>query len=169
MPITVPTWVRFSSALAVMARAMPKSATFTWPVRRDEHVAGLHVAVHDAVAVGEPERGGDVGADVGGPVGVQRALGAEDLRQAAPVDVLHDDEVGAVRLAPVVDADDVGVVEVGGGRGLPAEALDEGRVRGELGEQHLDGDGPVEQLVAGQEDLGHAAARRAGGGARSDR
>ena len=126
--------------------------------RRDEDVAGLHVAVHDAVAVGEAEGGGDVGADVGGAVGVQRALGAEDLRQGAPVDVLHDDEVGAVGLAPVVDADDVGVVEVGGRRGLPPEALHEGGVGGELGEQDLHGDGPVEQLVAGEEHLGHAAA-----------
>ena len=127
----------------------------------DEHVAGLHVAVDDAVAVGEAEGGGHVGADVGDPVGVERALGAEDLRQGAAVDVLHDDEVGAVRLAPVVDADDVGVVEVGGGRGLAPEPLDERRVGGELREQHLHGDGPVEQLVAGEEHLGHAAAPEA--------
>ena len=127
----------------------------------DEHVAGLHVAVDDAVAVGEAEGGGHVGADVGHPVGVERALGAQDVRQRAAVDVLHDDEVGAVRLAPVVDADDVGVVEVGGRRGLPPEPLDERRVGGELGEQHLHGDGPVEQLVAGEEHLGHAAAPEA--------
>ena len=38
----------------------------------DEDVARLHVAVDDAVAVGEPEGGGHVGADVGGPVGVER-------------------------------------------------------------------------------------------------
>ena len=50
-----------------------------------------------------------------------------------------------------------GVVEVGRGLGLPAEALDEGGVGGELGEQHLDRHGPVEHLVARQEDLGHAA------------
>ena len=29
--MTDPVWVRFSSAEAVMARAIPKSATFTWP------------------------------------------------------------------------------------------------------------------------------------------
>ena len=29
--MTVPTWVRFSSEVALMARAMPKSATFTSP------------------------------------------------------------------------------------------------------------------------------------------
>ena len=83
MPITEPAWVRFSSALALMARAMPKSATFTWPVGGDQDVARLDVAVDDAVAVGEAEGGGDVGGDLGGPVGVQRALGAEDLGQRA--------------------------------------------------------------------------------------
>ena len=63
MPITAP--VRVSPSFPPPARAIPKSVTFTWPGGRDEHVAGLHVAVHHAVLVRERERGGDVGADVG--------------------------------------------------------------------------------------------------------
>ena len=39
----------------------------------DEDVAGLHVAVDDAVAMGVGEGGGHVGGDLDGPVGVQRA------------------------------------------------------------------------------------------------
>ena len=58
---------------------------------------------------------------------------------------------------PVVDADDVGVVEVGRGLRLAAEPLDEAGVSGVLGEQHLHRDRPIEQPVAGQEDVGHAA------------
>ena len=50
------------------------------------------------------------------------------------------------------------MVEVGGGLRLAAEPLDEGRVGGELGEQHLDRDRTVEQQVAGEEHVGHAAA-----------
>ena len=113
----------------------------------------------DTGAVGEVEGGGDVGADVGDTVGVQSPLLAEQVTQGGAVDVLHDDEVGVVLLAPVVDRDDVGVVEIGGRLGLPAEALDEVVVGRQLGKQHLEGDGPVEEGVARQVDLGHAAPR----------
>src|SRR5205085_304225 len=100
-----------------------------------------------AVAVGEAEGGGHVGGDAGGGVGGRQALAAEDVRQALAVDVLHDDVVGRALLAPVVDAHDVGVVQVGGGLRLAAEPGDERRVAGELGEEHLDRDGAGEQQV----------------------
>ena len=83
----------------------------------------------------------------------------QDGREGPAVDVLHDDEVGAVVLAPVEHGDDVGVGQVGGGLGLPAEPLDEGLVDGELGEEHLEGDRPIELAVDGPIDLGHPAAR----------
>ena len=51
----------------------------------DEDVARLHVAVDHAVAVGEAQGGGHVGADVGGPVGVERPVGAEDLGEGPAV------------------------------------------------------------------------------------
>ena len=60
--------------------------------------------------------------------------------------------------APVVDVDDVRVAEVGRRLRLAPEALDEVGVDGELGEQHLDGDLAVEQPVAPEEHVGHAAA-----------
>ena len=60
MPMTVP--VRVSSS-APVALAMPKSVTFTAPVRRHEHVGGLHVAVHEPGVVGGVERVGDLTAD----------------------------------------------------------------------------------------------------------
>ena len=109
--------------------------------------------------MGEAEGGGDVGADVGGAVGVQTVLAPQQVPQRRPVDVLHHDEVGVAVLAPVVDGDDVGMVEVGRRLRLTAEALDEGLVGRQLREQHLQGDGPVEQQVAGEVHLGHAATR----------
>ena len=73
------------------------------------------------------------------------------------VDELHDDEVGAGVLAPVEDRDDVRVAQLGRRLGLSAEALDEGRIDAQLGEEDLERHRPVEQLVVGPVDLGHAA------------
>src|SRR5438094_714267 len=91
----------------------------------DEDVAGLHVPVDHPVLVGEREGGGDVGADLSRPPRRDRAVLADDLAQSAPLDVLHDDEVRALLLAPVIGGDDVGVVQVGRGARLAPEALDE--------------------------------------------
>ena len=113
--------------------------------------------MHHAVAVGEPQGSGHIGGDVGGPVRMDAALVLDRLGQAVALDVLHDDEVGATLLAPVVDRDDVGVREIGSGLRLPAEALHEGGIGGELGKQDLDGDRPVEQGIAGEEDIGHSS------------
>ena len=123
----------------------------------DQHVARLHVAVDHPVLVGVAERRSHVGPDVGGPLGRQRPGRLEDGGQGTAVDELHDDEVGAGVLAPVEDRDDVGVGEVGGGLGLPAEPLDEGAVDRQLGEQDLEGDRTVEQAIVGAVDLGHPA------------
>ncbi len=128
------------------------------PVRGNEDVAGFDIAVDEAVAVSESECSGDVGGDLCGTVGMQCTLGAEDLGEAAALDILHDDEVGAPFLAPVVDAHDVGVVEVGGRLRLASEPLHEARVIGELVEEHLDGNRSIEQLVACQVHVGHPAA-----------
>ncbi len=128
---------------------------------RDQDVSRLDVAMHHPVAMGEAQRRGHVRGDLRRSPRMQRTLGAHDLRQAAALDVLHDDEVGARLLAPVVDGHHVGVVEVGGGLGLAAEPLHEGGVLGVLGEEHLDGHGSVQQQVAGQVDVGHPPAGQA--------
>src|SRR5579863_9323308 len=90
----------------------------------DQDVARLHVAVYHAPAMGEVERVGDVGANRGGPVRRKRPL-ADESGKSLAVDVLHDDEVRVLALAPVVDRNDVGVREVGCCLGFPAEPLDE--------------------------------------------
>ena len=48
--------------------------------------------------------------------------------------------------------------QVGGRLCLAAEPFDEVGIGGELGEEHLDGDLAVEQQVAREEHVGHAAA-----------
>ncbi len=128
------------------------------PVRADQDVGRLDVAVDEPGGVGEPEGGGDLGGYLRRLLRREVAVGAQDVGQRAPIDVLHGDEVRRGVLAPVEHVDDVGVVEVGRRLGLTAETLDEVRVNGELGEQHLDRDLAVEQPVVAQEHVGHAAA-----------
>ena len=158
VPITEPTWVRLFSLGAFIARAMPKSATFTWPLAPMRMLAGLMSRCTTPLRVGDAERGGDLVGDLGRLHRVDVPVGPQDVGQRAALHVLHRHEVGVGVLAPVVDGDDVGVGQVGRRLGLAAEPLDEVRVGGELGEQHLDGDQTVEQQVARQEDVGHAAA-----------
>ena len=72
------------------------------------------------------------------PVGERRAL-----------DVLHGDEVDAVRLADVVDRDDVGMVQRRGRPGFLHEAPPALRVGDLVRAQDLERDQPVETAVAG--------------------
>ncbi len=90
----------------------------------DQDVARLYVAVYHAPAMGEVERVCDVSAYRGGPLRRKRPLADEGGKRLA-VDVLHDDEVRVLALAPVVDRNDVGMGEVCCCLGFPAEPLDE--------------------------------------------
>ena len=110
--------------------------------------------------MGEREGRRDLCCDLRCLARFDRALGAEDVAQCAPLDVLHDDEVRAILLSPVVDADDVGVVERGGRLGFATEPFHERRIAGELREEGLERDVPREQPVTGEVDLGHAPLRQ---------
>ena len=125
----------------------------------EQHVARLHIAVHHSVAMREREGRRDLGGDLGRLARVERRLGADEVAQRPALDVLHDDEVRAVLLSPVVDRDDVGMVQVRRRLCLTAEALDERRLARVLGEQRLHGDGPVQELIVREIDLGHPALR----------
>ena len=76
-----------------------------------------------------------------------------------PADVLHRDEVLAVDRAQLEDVDDVRVGEARRQLRLLDEHLDEGRVVGEMRQDPLDHEGPLEpggSLDAPLVDLGHA-------------
>jgi hypothetical protein len=122
----------------------------------DEHVLGLHVAVHHVAPVGGAERGEDLLGEVDRLQRGERGAAPDHLLEVRPRQVLHDDVVAAVRLAAVVDRDDVGVVEAGRRRGLAAEALHELGVRRVWLGQHLDRDLAVEQPVVAEVDARHA-------------
>src|SRR5690606_15283959 len=61
-----------------------------------EAVLRLDVAVDDAALVGRREGAGDLGGDVEGARPRQRALAGEGAREVLALEVLHDEEGGAV-------------------------------------------------------------------------
>ena len=125
------------------------------PVEQD--VGRLEVAVDDAALVGVVDGLGHLGHQPGRLARRQRAVGGL-LGQAAALDEAHAEVVLALVLADLVDRHDVGVVEVGGRLGLDVEPLDVG-LGGELaGQDHLQGDRPVEADLPGLVDDAHAAA-----------
>ena len=122
-----------------------------------EHVLRLDVAVDDVAAVGGAEGGEDLLGGVDRLQRRERRAAPDDLLQVRARQVLHDDVVAAVRLAAVVDGDDVRVVQPGRRRGLAPEALHELGVRGVGLGQHLDRHLAVEQAVVAEVDPRHAA------------
>ena len=105
--------------------------------------------------MGERQCLGDGLGDLGSSFREDAPAFAQHLGEGLALDVLHDDEMRPVVRARVEHADHVGMVERRGGLGLAAESDDEGSVPGELRAQDLDRDGPAEDLVPPQVDLGH--------------
>ena len=92
----------------------------------DDDVLRLDVAVDDVLAMREAQRLEDLHGDrdqqCSGRSGAYLTMIS---LSGPPLEVLHGDVVGALGLAPVVDLDDVGVVEAGRAARLAAEALHE--------------------------------------------
>ena len=87
-------------------------------------------------------------------------------REASPVqerpkgralNPLHRDVRGRPVAPDLVDRQNVGVIERGGGARLELESPEAVRVRGDLGPQHLDRDDAVEARIAGFVNLAHPA------------
>ncbi len=126
----------------------------------EEDVVGLYVAVDHAplVRVGQP--GADLHAEPGELRAGQPPSAVYELFEVPAGDVLHHYVGAAVAverpLARVVDLDDVGVGQPGGGAALALEAPADVRAAVH-GVEHLYGHGPVENLVAPEEHPGHAS------------
>ena len=91
----------------------------------------------------------------------QRPL-LQPLGQRVALEILHDQEVGALVLAHVVQRANVRVIQAGDGLRLALEPLLEVGVCGDMRGEDFDGDGAVQAGVAGFVHLAHAA--RAEGG-----
>ncbi len=127
----------------------------------EHHVGGLHVAVDDARGVDGGEAAGDLADDPEGLAGGEvRAAGdvlGHEAVEGAAVDELHGVVPGAAVLSERVDLHDVLVADRREGLGLADEALDEGRVGGELAGDHLEGHAAPEAEVAGLVHHAHRA------------
>jgi hypothetical protein len=113
----------------------------------------LHAVVHD--------RGGARRAREIRRRALAHGLGREhgvDLREIAPVDELHRDEVPAQILAHRVHLDDVRVLEPSDRQRLALEAIDVPALHRETGAQDLERDAPPELLLLRDVDDRHPAA-----------
>ncbi len=121
-----------------------------------QDVGRFHVAVDDAVAVGDGQRGGHLIQQTGHALrwpgrAVQRRP------EVAAAQVAHD-QVGTARLAPVVvEGDDLRVFQPGNGLGFGLEAADEGDVVGVAGGDDLDRHVAADGRLRGAEDNAVAA------------
>ncbi len=118
----------------------------------EDEVGRFDVAVDEAATV-------RVGEGLGGLDTHGRGLGhrdtaavVEQVPQGPAAQVLEDQEGAALVLAPVVDGEDVGVGQGGGGLGLVAEAAQEVAVVGQAGVEDLDGHPALEDDVPGGVD-----------------
>ena len=120
----------------------------------EEEVGGLDVAVDEPAAVGVVEAPGGLEADEEGLRRGEAGAAVEHGPEAPAAEVLGDEVGGAAVVAPVVDGEDVGVVQGRRGLGLGPEATEEGVVVGERLVEHLHGDAALQADVVGQEHLG---------------
>jgi hypothetical protein len=84
-------------------------------------------------------------------------------RECLPVQLLHDEEIGAVLLPDVEERADVRMREGRNGAGVALEPLPGGRVPGQVRCEHLDRNGPVQTRIASLPHLAHASCAKGEG------
>ena len=123
----------------------------------EQDVGRLDVAMDQALLVSGGQAGGDLAADAEDLLQLQRAFAVDFVLERLAVDELHHQVGRLVRVVDGVDRDDVIVMHGRGGRGLAEEALDGGRIGGQLRGHHLDGHDAAELGVEGPQHDAHAA------------
>ena len=121
-----------------------------------QDVLGLDVAMDDAALVGELEGGRDFLRQADRVVDRQLLLPGEAGAEGLALDERHDVIQETIGFARIDQAEDVGVLEAGGGLDLGEEAVaaDDGA---QFGMEDLDGDLTGVLEVLGEVDGGHAA------------
>src|SRR5207302_10096769 len=127
------------------------------PVRADVDVRRLQIAVDDALGMGGAERRRELAADVDHALN-RKTLASHAGRKTLALDVLHDDERGAVVLDDVVDRRDVRMRDARGRARLVEDAEPPFAAAGERSQHALERNLPAEPRIAAEKHLAHAAA-----------
>ncbi len=121
-----------------------------------QDVCRLDVPVHDVGAVSVAQRIRHLARDLERVADRELAFPGEAPLQGLALDIGHDVVDQPIGLVGIVERQDVRVVEAGGNLNL-AEEAGCAHLRGQVGAEHLDGNGALVLEVVGQEDLGHPA------------
>ena len=124
----------------------------------EQNVRWLEIAVQDAALVGEMDGPGD-GYQLSNRSALHHQVGGTlpNRGETTRVGELHRKIGQPAVFADLVDGQDIGVIEIGGGFGFRAESLHV-RGRGQLaGQDHFHCDDPVERYLPSAIDDAHAA------------
>ena len=121
----------------------------------DEHVGGLHVAMHEAARVGRIQGARQLRENVYRIRWVKTAS-LKAFVQITPFDVPHRDEEVIPGRTGLEDRDDVRMVDRRGQLRLAQEAVAERLVLGEAGSEQFERNPPLEPQILGQVDDAHA-------------
>ena len=120
-------------------------------------VAGLQVAVDDALAVRRLQSGAHLLDDFHGLVRRKLAPLRQQGAQVRAHQVLHGDELDAVGFADVENANDVAVGDLASGQQLLLEPRQDLGIARQVGPDHLQRDGAIEFAVLRLVNRAHAA------------
>ena len=155
MPTAIPVSVSFCPA-AASTRLGDAEVGHQGMAALQQDVLRLDVAMDDLAFVGVVQRFGRLPHDPEGVLDGELVLPDQPVAERLPLDERHDIVKEAVGHPRVVQAEDVGVLELGGDPDLAQEALgaDGGR---QFRLEHLDGDAAFVLRVPGEVDEGHPA------------
>ena len=111
--------------------------------------------MHDTSTMGDFQSFGDFNSNLQQLRERQRAP-AQALGKRLPVEELHDQEVGTLLRAHIVEMADLRMIQRGNGTSFALETLLEFGIGGKMSRENLDGNGAIETRVFRAIDLAHA-------------